>query len=160
MWRPPAVRPSGNVRICLLRARALAHDDRAVIEVQILDPELQVLTDQNAISTYEQGEQPMLSFQEIQDANDLIWGHQDPQAGRRPRPFDLLESGRIPAQHSAVEEQQGPQGLTMCVCRNLALVRQQVHEGHHLTSAQSGWVPHAVEADAGRNPVNMRLFGS
>ena len=39
------------------------HDDRAVIEIQILDPQLQTLTDPHARSIQKLGEQTMLAFQ-------------------------------------------------------------------------------------------------
>nr|WNL65367.1 hypothetical protein GPGIFMOB_00318 [Acinetobacter gerneri] len=100
------------------------HDDRAVIEIQILDPQLQTLTDPHARSIQKLGEQTMLAFQKTEDANHFIRGQHHRQAPRRPRSSDLLKPGQIRAQHLAVEEQQGRQCLTMRGDRNLALVRQ------------------------------------
>ena len=105
-------------------ALALPHDDRAVIEIQILDPQLQTLTDPHARSIQKLGEQTMLAFQKTEDANHFIRGQHHRQAPRRPRSSDLLKPGQIRAQHLAVEEQQGRQCLTMRGDRNLALVRQ------------------------------------
>ncbi len=106
-------------------ALALPHDDRAVIEIQILDPQLQTLTDPHARSIQKLGEQTMLAFQKTEDANHFIRGQHHRQAPRRPRSSDLLKPGQIRAQHLAVEEQQGRQCLTMRGDRNLALVRQR-----------------------------------
>ncbi len=94
-------------------ALALPHDDRAVIEIQILDPQLQTLTDPHARSIQKLGEQTMLAFQKTEDANHFIRGQHHRQAPRRPRSSDLLKPGQIRAQHLAVEEQQGRQCLTM-----------------------------------------------
>ena len=105
-------------------ALALPHDDRAVIEIQILDPQLQTLTDPHARSIQKLGEQTMLAFQKTEDANHFIRGQHHRQAPRRPRSSDLLKPWQIRAQHLAVEEQQGRQCLTMRGDRNLALVRQ------------------------------------
>ena len=102
---------SGNIK-----ARSLeplpSRDDRAVIEIQILDPQLQTLTDPHARSIQKLGEQTMLAFQKTEDANHFIRGQHHRQAPRRPRSSDLLKPGQIRAQHLAVEEQ-GRQCLTM-----------------------------------------------
>ncbi len=95
-----------------------------MIEIQILDPQLQTLTDPHARSIQKLGEQTMLAFQKTEDANHFIRGQHHRQAPRRPRSSDLLKPGQIRAQHLAVEEQQGRQCLTMRGDRNLALVRQ------------------------------------
>ena len=70
------------------------HDDRAVIEIQILDPQLQTLTDPHARSIQKLGEQTMLAFQKTEDANHFIRGQHHRQAPRRPRSSDLLKPGR------------------------------------------------------------------
>ncbi len=75
-------------------ALALPHDDRAVIEIQILDPQLQTLTDPHARSIQKLGEQTMLAFQKTEDANHFIRGQHHRQAPRRPRSSDLLKRGR------------------------------------------------------------------
>ena len=144
----------------ILGAFAFPHDDRAVIEIQILDPQLQTLADPHARSIQKLGEQTMLPFQKTEDANHLIRGQHDRQAPRRPRSSDLLEPGQIHTQHLAVEEQQGRQGLTMCRGRNLALVRQPRQKCLDLVAAQGGRMTYTMETDEGANPVDIRLFGS
>ena len=91
---------SGNIK-ARSRALALPHDDRAVIEIQILDPQLQTLTDPHARSIQKLGEQTMLAFQKTEDANHFIRGQHHRQAPRRPRSSDLLKPGQIRAQHLA-----------------------------------------------------------
>ena len=66
-----------------------SRDDRAVIEIQILDPQLQTLTDPHARSIQKLGEQTMLAFQKTEDANHFIRGQHHRQAPRRPRSSDL-----------------------------------------------------------------------
>ena len=63
---------SGNIKARSLEPFALPHDDRAVIEIQILDPQLQTLTDPHARSIQKLGEQTMLAFQKTEDANHFI----------------------------------------------------------------------------------------
>ena len=94
------------------------------IEIQILDPQLQTLTDPHARSIQKLGEQTMLAFQKTEDANHFIRGQHHRQAPRRPRSSDLLKPWADPCTAPAVEEQQGRQCLTMRGDRNLALVRQ------------------------------------
>ena len=67
----------------------------AVIEIQILDPQLQTLTDPHACSIQKLGEQTMLAFQKTEDANHFIRGQHHRQAPRRPRSSDLLKPGQI-----------------------------------------------------------------
>ena len=62
---------SGNIKARSL-SPCLPHDDRAVIEIQILDPQLQTLTDPHARSIQKLGEQTMLAFQKTEDANHFI----------------------------------------------------------------------------------------
>ena len=59
---------SGNIK-ARSRSPCPPHDDRAVIEIQILDPQLQTLTDPHARSIQKLGEQTMLAFQKTEDAN-------------------------------------------------------------------------------------------
>ena len=127
------------------RREALPHDDRAVIEIQILDPQLQTLTDPHARSIQKLGEQTMLAFQKTEDANHFIRGQHHRQAPRRPRSSDLLKPGQIRAQHLAVEEQQGRQCLTMRGDRNLALVRQPGQKCLDFAAAQGCRVTHTVK---------------
>ncbi len=150
----------GQHQCPILGALALPHDDRAVIEIQVLDPQLQALADPHARSIQKLGEQTMLPLQKPEDANHLIRGQHDRQAARRPRSSDLLKPGQIHTQHLAVEEQQGRQGLTMCRGRNLALVRQPGQKCLDLVAAQGGRMTYTVETDEGTNPVDIRLFGS
>ena len=128
--------------------------------IQILDPQLQTLTDPHARSIQKLGEQTMLAFQKTEDANHFIRGQHHRQAPRRPRSSDLLKPGQIRAQHLAVEEQQGRQCLTMRGDRNLALVRQPGQKCLDFAAAQGCRVTHTVETDEGTNPVDISLFGS
>lgn len=75
-----AVRQALGQHQCpILGTLALPHDDRAVIEIQILDPQLQALADPHACSIKKLGEQTMLAFQKTEDANHLIRGQHDRQ---------------------------------------------------------------------------------
>ena len=62
---------SGNINVRPFQPPALSHDDRAVIEIQILAPQLQTLTDKYAISMKKLEEQTILPFQKTEDANNL-----------------------------------------------------------------------------------------
>ena len=149
---------SGNIK-ARSGALALPHDDRAVIEIQILDPQLQPSLIRMPVP-YEAGRQTMLAFQKTEDANHFIRGQHHRQAPRRPRSSDLLKpGGRSVWQHLAVEEQQGRQCLTMRGDRNLALVRQPGQKCLDFAAAQGCRVTHTVETDEGTNPVDISLFG-
>lgn len=149
----------GQHQCPILGALALPHDDRAVIEIQILDPQLQPLADPHARPVQEPSEQPMLSFQKTHDTNYLIRRQHYRQAAQRPRPSDLLQPGQI-NQHLAVEEQPGSQCLTVCGYRNLALVCRSRQKCFDLAAAQGCRVTQTVETDEGTNPVDISLFGS
>jgi hypothetical protein len=49
-------------------ALTFPHDDRAVIEIQVLDPQLQALADPHACFIQKLGEQTMLPLQKPEDA--------------------------------------------------------------------------------------------
>ena len=91
---------SGNIKARSLEPLALPHDDRAVIEIQILDPQLQTLTDPHARSIQKLGEQTMLAFQKTEDANHHPGQHHR-QVPRRPRSSGSPEARADPV-HSTL----------------------------------------------------------
>ena len=94
----------GQHQCPILGALALPHDDRAVIAIQILDPQLQALADPHARSIQKLGEQTMLPLQKTEDTNNLIRGAARPATARRPRSSDLLKPRQIHARYLAAEE--------------------------------------------------------
>ena len=73
------------------------HDDRAVIpKIQILDPQLQTLTDPHARSIQKLGEQTMLAFQKTEDANHFIRGSAPPASAATAEVFRSPEARADP----------------------------------------------------------------
>ena len=108
----------------ILGALALPHDDRAVIEIQILTRSCKPSLIRHARSIQEAGRTNDASPSRKPRMNHFIRGQHHRQAPRRPRSSDLPEARADPVTAPAVEEQQGRQCLTMRGDRNLALVRQ------------------------------------
>ena len=88
--RKAGAKLSGNIKARPEPLR-LPHDDRAVIEIQILDPQLQTLTDPHARFHTEAGRTNDARLQKTEDANHFIRVQHHRQAPRRPRSSDLLK---------------------------------------------------------------------
>ena len=100
----------------------LPHDDRAVIEIQILTRSCKPSLIRMPVPYRKLGEQTMLAFQKTtRMRNHFHPGQHHRQAPRRPRSSDLPKPWQIQAQHLAVEEQQGRQCLTMRETETLRL---------------------------------------
>ena len=75
---------------------ALPHDDRARIEIQILDPQLQTLTDPHARSIQKLGEQTMLAFQKTGGCEPLHPGSAPPASAATAEVFRSPEARADP----------------------------------------------------------------
>ena len=137
----------------ILGAPCLPHDDRARIEIQILDPQLQTSLIRMPVPYRSWAHQTMLAFPENRGCEPLY-----PSAPRQA-PGRLRSSGSSAGRSAhapAVEEQQGRQCLTMRGDRNLALVRQPGQKCLDFAAASKvAGVTHTVETDEGTNPVDM-----
>ena len=129
-----------------------------MIEIQILDPQLQTLTDPHARSIQKRRTNDA-RLPENRGCEPLHPGSAPPASAATAEVFRSPEAGQIRAQHLAVEEQQGRQCLTMRGDRNLALVRQPGQKCPRLRCCPRLRVTHTVETDEGTNPVDISLFG-
>ena len=145
----------------VLAALAVAHDEGAAAELDVLDPQLQALGDAQAGAVEQRGEQPVLArFDGGQDAADLVDAQHHRQAARLTRPADLLHPRQVLAQHLVVEEQQGRQRLAVRGRGHLALGGQPTEKGLDLGPGHVGRVPQLVEADEGPHPVHIGILGA
>ena len=88
---------SGNIKLdpgAFLPSRTMTP-----IEIQILDPQLQTLTDPHARSIQKLGEQTMLAFQKTEDANHFIRGQYLTASAATAEVFRSPKPGQIRAQH-------------------------------------------------------------
>ncbi len=102
---------------------ALPHDDRAVIEIQILTRSCKPSLIRMPVP-YRSWANKRCSPSRNRGCEPLHPGSAPPASAATAEVFRSPEAGQIRAQHLAVEEQQGRQCLTMRGDRNLALVRQ------------------------------------
>ena len=145
---------SGNIKA---RSWSLALPTMiAVIEIQILDPQLQTLTDPHARSIQKLGEQTMLAFQKTEDANHFIRGQHHRQAPRRPRSSDLLKPAdpcTAPCRRRTARPPMPDDAWRPEPCARSPARTEMPHD---FAAAQGCRVTHTVETDEGTNPVDIK----
>jgi hypothetical protein len=143
----------------VFRALALAYDDDAAVEVDILDAQGEAFGQPHAGAVQQSREQRFgVAFDRRQQPRDLVGrqhhGH-PPSIGRAP---DLVHPRKVASQHLAVQEQHGRQRLPMRGRRHLPLVREHLQPGPHLGHAHRARMPAAMPHDEAPDPVDVSLF--
>jgi hypothetical protein len=145
----------------VLRALALAHDQRAVREVHVLHPQVQRLGDAHACAVQQHGEQPQRRLVELsQQTRHLLCGQHHRQVPLDDRPHQLPQPGQVHPQHAPVEEQQRRQRLPMRGRRHRTLHRQMREVGFHLGLTHEPRMAHAMKAHVVAHPQHVHLLGT
>jgi hypothetical protein len=155
----------GQHHHAVLRALAFAHDDGALLELEVLDAQAQRLEQPHARAVEQLPDQsPAGPWRgcacRAASSGHLVGRQHHRQPAVLARAADLAHPGQLKAQHLLVQEQQGRQGLLVGGRRHLPLGRQPGQEGFDLGPRQLGRMAQAVVADEGAHPVHIGLFGA
>ena len=151
----------------VLAALALAHDDGAAVEVDVLHAQAQPFEQAHAGAVEQPADDPMrvarellLAVERVEQRMHLVMGQHRWQAALLARAADLGHPRQLLAQHLLVEEQQGRQRLAVRARRHLPVGRQPGEKGLDLGLRELGGVAQVVEADEGAHPVDVGVLGA
>ena len=139
---------------------ALPNDQRPLAEVHILDPQLKSLRDPQAAPVQQLSQQLMLARHHPQHLAHFVHRQHHRQATLAPRMTDLSKPGQLLAQHLAIEEEQGGQGLAVGGRCDRAIIGQVREKRLHIGAAQLGRMTKPMKADESLDPVDVHLFGA
>jgi len=144
----------------VLAALSLANDDQRPVEVDILGPQPQAFLQAHARSVQSARDHAVGAVDRGQQARDLLArqyrGHTHPGL----RTAQVLHPRQLLAQDLPIEEQQRAQGLLVSRDRHVPFIGQVGEKLLHLALPEFTRVAHAVIADEGPRPVDIRLFGA
>ena len=144
----------------ILVALAVADEDLAARELDVLHAQPHRLHDAQSGAVEQRADQPMDALQACQDARHLLARQDHRQTRRHPGLLDAVEPRELDAEHLLVEEQQRALGLVLGRCGNPVAHRQRGQERLDFRRAESGRVALAMENDEASNPVAIRLLRS
>jgi len=138
----------------------VAHDDGAALEVNILDAQAEGLEQAQAGAVEELGDELIDAGELGDDAADLVFGE---DGGQMLRLFGAqgLDGGiEFPAEHLAVEEEEGGEGLVLGGGGDMFLDGQVGEKGFDLLGAHLFGVALVVEEDEAADPVHIGFLGA
>lgn len=113
-------RPAGLVIPEACTAAAIAHDDLAAREVEVLDAQLQALLQPQARSVEQARHEPVHARQVSEHPLHLPAREDDRKPGRPARAHDRVEPGQRRLERLAVQEEDGGERLVLRAGGNLA----------------------------------------
>jgi len=156
-WRDEAV---GQHRYPVLQAHDVADDDGAAVELEVLDAQAQALHQPQAAAVEQFGHQPVHARRALDDARCLFPGQHGGQ------PFGLGGTQRakraiqVLAQHLAVQEQEGAEGLVLRRSGGVLVHGQVSEEGLDFRHSHFLRMAFAVEQDEAGGPAGVGLLGA
>jgi hypothetical protein len=139
---------------------AATHDERAELEVDILDAQLRGLGNAQAGAAEQLRQQALLALQQRQNARHLLSRQHHRQARRPVRPADRIHPRKVLAEHLLVQKQQRRQGLPMRGHRHLPVGREPGKKSLDLALAHVARVAQAVEAHKRAHPMDVGLLSA
>ena len=141
-------------------ALALAHDHRAVGEIDIFHAQLQPFGNAHARAVEQLGQEQVRSLQCFEDARQLFLRQHHRQAPLHAWPAHIAQPGQVDLQHLGIEKNQRRQRLSVRGRGHRAFGRQPAEKAFDLGPAHLRRVTYAVEAHEGAYPVHIGLFGA
>ena len=144
----------------VLAALAGANDQRAVLEVHILDAQLQGLGQAHARPIEQASEKALLTVEATEHGSHLILHKHHRQPTLHARAPDFAHPRQLQAQRLRVEKEQGRQRLLMRGGGHVAIVGQPAQEGFDLRAAHLCGMANPVKAYECATPVDIGLLGA
>ncbi len=153
--RQHAIRQHGDP---ILVAFAIADEDVAPLEIDIVHPQPNRFHDAQARAVEEPADQSVDAVEAIQNRRDFGLRVDRRQSLRHARPDHAVEPRQVDTQHLAVEEKQSGFCLVLSRARDVVDDRQGGEEGFDLGRAQFRRMTLAVVADEASNPRDVGLL--
>ena len=144
----------------VLAALALAHDDRAALEIDVLDPQTYAFHQPHAGAIQQLREQAMPGRNAPHQAADLFLSQHHRQPRLVLRAAQLPHPRQVEPKHLLVEKQQRRQRLLVRGRRHAALGSEPGQERLELRLCQLRRMTQAVEPDESTRPMDVRLLGA
>jgi hypothetical protein len=144
----------------ILSPFAIAHQDLAPLEPDILHPKPQGLQQAHPRAVEERSHQPRGAAHLQQKLAHLGRGQDDRQAALGLGRDDLVQPRKLLAEHDPVQEEQCRLGLVLRGWRDAPVDCQVGQEGCHLDSAQFRRVTLGVEQNETPDPVDIGVLGA
>ena len=145
----------GQHHPAILAAFALADDNLATVEINVLDAQAQSLHKPQAGPVNQTAKYRHRSFQRGQEPGHLGFGQDHRHPLPRLGPLHVVQPRQVGLQHLAVEEQDRREGLLVCRGRDPALRREPGKESRYFRRAHVTWMAHAIKADETTNPLDI-----
>jgi hypothetical protein len=129
-------------------------------EIDVLHAKLQAFIDPHPGAVQQLGKQPVLAFEQAQNAGHLVGQQDHRQSSLRAGYADFGHPGQVGTEHLAVEEEQRRQRLLVRRGRHAPGVGQPGEERLELAAAHGCRVAQAMESDKSAHPVDISLFRS
>ena len=143
----------------ILVSLAVAHDDFAPAEVDVLHAKPHRFHDAKTCAVQQSPDEPMHAVEPRKNARHLVPGENNRDAQRRFRPFNVVEPREVCAQHLLVEEEQRALRLILRRWRDTPIDCERCQECLDLRRPQRRWMTLAMEEDEASNPVAISLLG-
>ena len=143
----------------IFAALALAHDDLASLEIEILHAQPKPFDDAHAGAVEQARNQPSLPVQRTEQRSDLGARENDRQPARAVRGDDFIEPGKVHLQYVLVQEEKRRLRLALCGGCDVTFGGEVTEECFGLRRAQRARMLQAVEPDESAHLIDVRLLG-
>ena len=146
-------------RHTILRALAVAHDDFAAREFDVLHAKAHTFHDAHARAVEQRADQPVRPLETNQNVRHLLSSEHDRQVRRRLCRLNAFQPGKLDRQDFPVQEQQRAARLVLRGRSDMARDREIGQKSLDFRRAHRRRMALAVKMDVASNPVDIRLLG-
>jgi len=147
-------------RDAILAALAAAHDDLAVVELQVLHPQLQRFHHAEPAAVEHVCDQAILTFHCGENRASLRCRAHDRQVRRRLGAYDAVAPGQLDFEHLPVEKENCRHGLVLRGRGHMTIDGEVGEEILGLGTAEFRWVALLMEEYVTANPEHVLLLGA
>jgi hypothetical protein len=150
----------GQQRSAIFGPFALAHNQLALSEVQIFDPQAEALKQAQATAIEQTGHQVVRAGKRRKHRTSLLATQYGGQIGGTFRVRDRQILAQRLQQYFTIEEEQRTQGLVLGRSRNLTFHRKMGKKRAHFSGSKLTGMARAMKEDKATNPSNISIFGT
>ena len=167
-WRPATTsswarrpsRPRREERGAVVVPFAATDRDHVAVEVDVLHPQGEALEQAEAAAVKDLGDEPEARLQLLEERRHLAPREHRGKVLGTAGALEAVQLGHGKVEDTAIEEEDGAEGLVLRGRRRVPLHREVVEEGGDLGAAELPGVPAVVEEDEGADPLEVCLLGA
>ena len=134
--------------------------DHVAVEVDVLHPQGEALEQAEAAAVKDLGDEPEERLQLLEERRHLAPREHRGKVLGTAGALEAVQLGHGKVEDTAIEEEDGAEGLVLRGRRRVPLHREVVEEGGDLGAAELPGVPAVVEEDEGADPLEVCLLGA